>query len=633
MNENSKTGIFAGALVVTVLAWFVTFPRTYEASKASKKDDRSALFESYDPLQASVMKIVKYDDTLGEISDFEIAKEREVWTIPSHGGYPADATKQMSEVASLFIDLVPLAQVTEVAKEHEKYGVIEPDREKLQEGETGVGTLVRIQNEAKDNIVNLIIGKAVKDKPTQRFVRKPGQDMVYLVELKTDSLTNDFSKWIESDLLKLSSTDIQNIAIQDYTIVPNGDGTANQNKVYDANVAFSNTDGKWNAEAISIYKENVAEVRTVGDDEQLNTTKLNDLRSALDSLRIADVSRKPAGLAADLKVEKSLMDDRDSYVALVRKGFIPQTASDGTMEMFATNGELTVTLRDGVQYLIRFGNSTGVSSDEKKEDADGSKSSVLDVDRYMLVMTKVDESKFPPVTLKTLPETYEDLLRMEAPPTPTNPVSPLLNGEPIEIPAVPAGEAEKAPEPTAEPAAEEKKDEGSKEPGASDQSSLRTTDAKQFVSLQQQPPEENSEKKDAAPEVANDANAPQAEAAQPPADQPPVAVPAPAKPESQEPPALTDEEKKERLESVREKITKENQRMIDDRNDKLDAARKKVAELNARFSDWFYVIGEKEYKRLRIPVGELIQPKSAAPAPAAPNFNPGGGFPGFPGNQ
>ena len=35
--------------------------------------------------------------------------------------------------------------------------------------------------------------------------------------------------------------------------------------------------------------------------EELNTTKLDDLKAALDDLKIVDISRKPAGLSTDLK--------------------------------------------------------------------------------------------------------------------------------------------------------------------------------------------------------------------------------------------------------------------------------------------------------------------------------------------
>ena len=39
------------------------------------------------------------------------------------------------------------------------------------------------------------------------------------------------------------------------------------------------------------------------------------------------------------------------------------------------------------------------------------------------------------------------------------------------------------------------------------------------------------------------------------------------------------------IESERERIKKENQRKLDERNDKLEKAREEVRELNGRFSD------------------------------------------------
>ena len=80
----------------------------------------------------------------------------------------------------------------------------------------------------------------------------------------------------------------------------------------------------------------------------------------------------------------------------------------------------------------------------------------------------------------------------------------------------------------------------------------------------------------------------------------------------------TEEELKERLDLVREDITKENQRKIDDRNNKLEKAKIRVQTLNARFADWYYVISEDMYKKLRVTQPELVtspQPNGAANSP------------------
>jgi succinate dehydrogenase/fumarate reductase flavoprotein subunit len=113
--------------------------------------------------------------------------------------------------------------------------------------------------------------------------------------------------------------------------------------------------------------------------------------------------------------------------------------------------------------------------------------------------------------------------------------------------------------------------------------------------------------------------------------QEPTATPAPAstetKPSAQE---ITDEEWKERLEAARERITKENTRKIEQREEKMNAAKSKVNELNRRFADWYYVISEADFNKLRVAQKDLVQPKTAA-AGAGESGLPGGvSLPGLP---
>ncbi|MFN5948618.1 MAG: DUF4340 domain-containing protein, partial [Pirellulaceae bacterium] len=324
MKETTKTAIFAGVAAVLGLGAWLTAPRTADSGRSPTEGIVGKdLFDKYDPLAASTLKIVKVNEELGKVSDFEVTRDREsgVWTIPSHFGYPADAAAQMSESANTFINLKVLQVVSERRDEHALFGVVEPDLEKLQAGDQGVGLLVRLQDEKGDNLVNLLIGKPVKDKPGQRFVRIPGQDPIYAVEINTDPLSTDFSRWIESDLLKLSSNDIQTIGIRDYSILPSQDGSQVLSPNYDADLSFNTIDGKWTADRIVSYQGGNDTPRIIGESEQLNSTKLNEMKNALDSLKLVDVQRKPKGLASDLKVESSLLDDKESVVALVRKGF------------------------------------------------------------------------------------------------------------------------------------------------------------------------------------------------------------------------------------------------------------------------------------------------------------------------
>ena len=95
-------------------------------------------------------------------------------------------------------------------------------------------------------------------------------------------------------------------------------------------------------------------------DEQLNAAKLDDLKTALDDLKIVDVSRKPAGLRADLKVMADFSSNAAAVQSLAKKGFYAARAEDGgPAELFSNEGEIHLVMKDGVEYVLRFGQIAG----------------------------------------------------------------------------------------------------------------------------------------------------------------------------------------------------------------------------------------------------------------------------------
>ncbi len=94
-------------------------------------------------------------------------------------------------------------------------------------------------------------------------------------------------------------------------------------------------------------------------------------------------------------------------------GFFPQPTTDGGIEIYSANGELHITLNDGVKYIMRFGNIAGLARSEETEGQQG-EPDVLEtgVNRYLLVTTEVDESKFPIPEMKTIPGSIEELKSM-----------------------------------------------------------------------------------------------------------------------------------------------------------------------------------------------------------------------------
>lgn len=680
MNEGTKTGIFwAVAVVMAGFATFVAWP-TQTDDPVGVRIGKPLFEEFQDPLAAANLKIVTFDETLGQLESFEVAKDRQtgVWSIPSRQGYPADATEQMQQAATALLGLKILDVKTDKAEEHNEYGVLEPDVDKLRVGDEGVGRLVSIKDDQGTTLAALIVGDKVKGMESHRYVRIPNQDPVYEVELDDAPLTTEFRQWIEDDLLKLSSFDVTGAKIRNYTVAVGGSAggglAVNQKRRYDANLVVDDSN-EWKLENLVVFDaQNAGKVESLEAGESLNTEKLNSFKNALDDLKIVDVVRKPEGMSADLKAEKSLVENEESLRSLASRGFYPvQGSSEGGVDILAANGELVVELKDGIEYVLRFGGISGIedseadaSEDEEATDepADGG------ANRYLLVTTRVNQSKIPAPELKVVPETLEDLEAMLNPPpeekaeqAPADSDSADSQSKPEKPAEEPASEEPATEEPaseepaTEEPATEEPASEGpvteepaSEEPATEesdaseageDAASLNNRGAETLVSLRQDEEEtagdeaESSEEaepateepaaeKPASEEPASDEPATEEPAAEEPGIEAPANAPA-AKAETE----LTEEEKQERLEAEQEKIRKENQRLVDAWKEKLKQSNSRVRELNSRFADWYYIIPESTYSDLQIQLDELITKEGEAAAPASPGADPAAG-PNFP---
>ena len=639
MTEGTKTGSLAAVVGIVVLLAWATSNSTRVNTPAITGMIGQPLFEKFtDPTTAASLKILRYDTPTENYVDFEVARDRKVglWTIPSHESYPADAGKQMSDAANLFVGLKVVGIATQKKAEQALFGVVEPNKQNADKGGEGVGMLVQLRDEKGNMLADLIIGKEDKNK---RYVRVPSEDVVYVVDLETTSLSTDFKKWIEPDLLKLSSNDIETLGVRDYQIVQVQQGLALDRK-YEADLTFATANGQWQAGRITSFESDPPTERPLTPDEQLNATKLNEIKNTLDNLKIADVVKKPAGLAADLRADSNLLKNTESLSSLQRRGFFPNPNQKGDegIEFYAKSGELIVTLKDGVQYLLRFGASAGaeinaVDPEAGKEGEKGKEE--FSINRFMLVTARVDESKFPMPELERLPETVEELKemeRMKQKPADMPAIVPSPEATPVE-PAVPAATEDKPAEPAEAKPAEEK---GTEDKPAEGEKPVAEKPAEPAAPAADAPAPE----KPATLSMQQDTPTGRFVGFQEPQDEAkktdtPAKADAPAQADvpaaTQEP---TEEEWKERLEATRERITKENKRKLDLRDEKLKVAKNKVAELNGRFADWYYVVSESDYKKLRIALPELVQPKSAA-GPSA-GAGPQGGFPGggsFPGFQ
>jgi Domain of unknown function (DUF4340) len=706
VTENGKTGLFVGtAALLGLLAW-VSTPKQISNKDEIEKVIGNSLFSFSNPTDVASLKIVTFDEELGTIKKFDLTRDSKsgAWVIPSHDSYPADAASQISKVANAFIDLKALTVASKSASDHKAFGVIEPDDTKTQVGETGLGTLVSMENQKGEVLVNLVIGKEVRDDPKQRYVRRTGSDAIFATEIDPSILSTDFATWIEGDLLKLSSNDIAGLSVRDYSIVvgPGGRGVIKKN--FNADLNYSTTDNKWLAKSIQTFEKATPEERKLAEDEELNTAKLNEIKNTLDSLKIADVARKPKGLAADLKADKTLLDDQAAIESLNEKGFYPVPSPDDKTEIYSASGEMSFSLKDGVTYLLRFGEAFG-SLGGNKEGAKEAEANSGTFYRTLFVTASLDESIYPMPELQSVPQTVEEMKALEEKekkqreeeeaadkaanaPMPAEPPKPPVDSSAAEDkPALPKDTtpdalkpaknklekaAEEASEAKSEASAKEapKSDKSAKEPSApeaspttapetkpsetpapadtskpsetpkpdpNDQSYSASSQSFRFVSTQADGKESKAEeaKVETKEPVKSEETKPtdKVEAATDTKEEKskePVEAKEPAKADAEKSPSTSDEKKsadaksekkpdaetaeelKERLAAVQERITKDNTRLLDDRKDRIETARKKAAELNARFADWYYEISDSEYKRIRLTLEDLIKKKTPA---------------------
>lgn len=538
MSDTVKTMLFATVAVVAVLVTVFTYPRQ-EEYRAPDLLGKPLFADFKDPSVASQLLITKFSEDLGQLTEFEVVRDAKtgLWSIPSSANYPADAEAQMRDAATSLIDLQVLGLASTAARDHQVYGVVEPDKNTLQASQQGVGLAVTVKDAKGKDLARLIIGKRVKGTEDQYFVRRPGEEPVYVVKIDPSKFPTEFDKWIERDLLKVNTLDVDRLTFKDYSVITAG-GRGSLEERYEATVSWNSDQSKWELDNFDEFQGRVRKPSELLPTEELDTQKLNDLKTALGNLKIVDVLRKPEGLGADLKAGKEVAEDDEGLLSLQNRGFYLAALPGGERELRAANGEVLVGLKDGVQYVLRFGEVASVG----QEGADST------LNRYLFVSARLDESKFPPLELQPLP-----------------------GGE--EAPAATTTETSSAPVVSSEPAADA--------PDAAPEASTGTNSAPEA----DESPSTNAAGADSGQDAAA---ADAAEGSTAPATEP------------------TD------LELERERVRKENQRKQDERDEKLKKARQQISELNARFADWYYVISEDEYKKIRLSRNDLIKEKDTA---------------------
>lgn len=401
MSELGRTLLYLGVAVAVLLMAFVSRPRWVAEDIEARTG--TTLNTVGDPLSVAKLSIIKFDEPTSTVSDFEVAEVDGIWSIPSHQDYPADAKRQMADAATSVMNLKILGVISAKPGDQKIYGVVDPAPEKLKAGAVGVGTKVIMKGPKNDTLVQMIIGKEVKDEPGQRYVREVGRDPIYVVKLDPSKLSTTFDNWIEDDLLQLNSWDIHGITLKDYSadLAMTLQGpTIMWDRRGETIVSYDDREGKWSIEEMEKFdqgKESFVAVDLAAD-EEVNTEVLDELKDAIDDLTIVDVERKPEGLSKDLKAAKDFADNPDATANLATRGFVPVQVGD-TYEILSSDGEIRCTMKDGVEYVMRFGKivlgADGQVGDGVEEDAE--------INRYLFVMAEFNQDVIEKPALEQLP--------------------------------------------------------------------------------------------------------------------------------------------------------------------------------------------------------------------------------------
>ena len=390
-----KTLVFVAVALLLTGAAFVRLPDR-SGKSTDFKDQGEEFFPKFkDPLACTDLKVVEFDPSTARPTPFEVMFKDGKWVIPSHNNYLADAKDRLAKTAAGVTDLRKDTIRSDRPEDHEAMGVVDPDDPKA--GLKGLGKRVTLRDKTEKVLAEFIIGKEVDpkgkeaEKTGQRYVRVPGKNRVYGVNMKVD-LSTRFSDWIETNLLKLDASHIRTVKFDNYKIDPEA-GRMLKGDVM--TISRKDGSGPWSLDT---------EIPT---GQELNTEKLSGLTSALADLKIVGVRPKPEGLSRELKLATSNEVKPTTQAAarsLMSKGFY--ATENG---LLSNQGEVVVTTDEGAVYTLRFGevyfgtgeDLTAGSKDESKEKEqekakgkDG-KSEGTTESRYLMVTVAFDPKLVP----------------------------------------------------------------------------------------------------------------------------------------------------------------------------------------------------------------------------------------------
>ncbi|MDR3110487.1 MAG: hypothetical protein LBU65_12515, partial [Planctomycetaceae bacterium] len=154
--------------------------------------------------------------------------------------------------------------------------------------------------------------------------------------------------------------------------------------------------------------------------EELNAELLDAMVFALNDLKIVDVVRKPDKLRDAIR-ERASLEKLALDTSLASSGFnivqMPDIKVDKSklkVELLSANGDFRITLKNGVVYVLRFGDAASMAVGD---DGDGKTNEEnIGMNRYLFIMSEFDEEAIPKPELRKpseLPADADDAMKAD----------------------------------------------------------------------------------------------------------------------------------------------------------------------------------------------------------------------------
>lgn len=620
MNPLNRTLTFAATAGVTAVVALASWYSTQPAEVSGFSEVGKELFPDFNNVeQATDLEVQDYDSKSKRLASFSVKQNDDnLWVIPSHHSYPAEAKDRLAQTATSLMGVRKKAVQSRSKDDWKRYGVVDPAASGSAKAEER-GTRLTLRDTDGNSLVDLIVGNAVENRDGHFYVREPETNTTFIAEMSVD-LSAKFSDWIEPDLLKTTANDLIAITLDNYSINEQ-QGTIEKTELLD----FAKTDlsptGTWEMVGLDPEKE------------ELDTSPISTIATNLAGLKIVGVRPKPKGLNSNMRIDPTVK--QILQMQMQAQGYFIAADREGNERLYSNDGELVAGDSSGVQYTLYFGEiargtqqdiEVGLDGEADTDDEEKEEAATEDdsgPNRYLLVKVEFNDALLGEKPIEPLEPQLPEILRPSEEPAGEEKSGDSAAQETSETPQE-SENSEDEPDDCGpqedEPAQEDespKKIEPTQEdtPAASEQTATteETGDG-------QTPGEEAAPAQEAVGEATEQSSADSGEAT----ETKPQQTEAAAQEAPKEDPKVVARRQYDAALAAYRGAMSEYERELKAYESKVETGQKKADELYARFDRWYYVISSESFEKFRVTRKDVVSAKSDKDTPAADGAAPGG---------